>query len=120
MRDPTRGGLAAALCEIAAASRVTISVDEKELLVRPEVMAACDLLGFDPLTVPNEGKMVVICPASVEKLVLGAMKRHPLGRDARVVGEVLAEPQGRVVLRTCMGGQRIVDLPYGEQLPRIC
>ena len=120
MRDPTRGGLAAALNEIAAASRVCMMIDEKQLPVRPEVIAACDIMGFDPITVPNEGKMVVICPASVAELVLGAMKRSPLGREARIIGDVVGKPEGRVILRTRTGGQRIVDLPYGEQLPRIC
>ena len=120
MRDPTRGGLAAALNEIAAASRVCIVLDESQLPVRSEVMAACDIMGFDPVTVPNEGKMVVICPASVAETILEAMKRNPLGREACIIGEAVAQPQGRVVLQTRTGGRRIVDLPYGEQLPRIC
>jgi hydrogenase expression/formation protein HypE len=120
MRDPTRGGLAAALNEIALASKVCILLDERQLPVQQGVMAACDLLGFDPISVPNEGKMVVICPALVVESVLKAITKNPLGREARVIGEVVPEPVGRVILRTRTGGQRIVDLPYGEQLPRIC
>lgn len=120
MRDPTRGGLAAALNEIAAASRVGIVVNENHLPVRREVMAACDIMGFDPIAVPNEGKMLVICPASVADAVLTAMKANALGREACVMGDVVAGPEGRVMLETRAGGRRIVDLPYGEQLPRIC
>jgi hydrogenase expression/formation protein HypE len=120
MRDPTRGGLAAALNEIAAASRVSIIVDEAHVPVRPEVTAACDILGLDPIAVANEGKMLVICPASAEQPVIQAMRRNPLGRDAAVIGDVVGPPPGRVLMRTRTGGERIIDLPYGEQLPRIC
>ena len=120
MRDPTRGGLAAALNEIAMASGVSIVIGESQLPVRREVMAACDIMGFDPITVPNEGKMLIICAAAVAESVLAALKRNPLGRDAGIIGEVVAQPPGRVVMQTRTGGRRIVDLPYGEQLPRIC
>lgn len=120
MRDPTRGGLAAALNEIATASRVCIAVEENQIPVRPEVVAACEIMGFDPITVPNEGKMVFICPASVAGLVVDRLKANPLGQCASIIGEVLPTPPGRVILRTRTGGQRIVELPYGEQLPRIC
>jgi hydrogenase expression/formation protein HypE len=83
-------------------------------------MAACDIMGFDPITVPNEGKMLIICAAAVAESVVAALKRNPLGRDACAIGEVVAQPPGRVVMQTRTGGRRIVDLPYGEQLPRIC
>lgn len=120
MRDPSRGGLAAALNEIASASRVAVLVDEERLPVRSEVRAACDILGLDPIVVPNEGKMVVICPATVADRVVEAMKRNPLGQETAVIGEVAEQPAGRVILRTRIGGHRIVDVPYGEHLPRIC
>jgi len=108
------------LNEIALASNVCIQIDEAQMPVRPEVMAACDILGLDPIGVPNEGKMVVICPASSADIVLTAIKDNPLGREAAVIGEVVSRPPRQVVMRTRTGGRRIIDLPYGEQLPRIC
>jgi hydrogenase expression/formation protein HypE len=120
LRDPTRGGLAAALNELARAARVSIELDEGALPVRPEVRAACEILGLDPLLVANEGKLVACVAAGDADRVLVAMRRHPLGSDAARVGEVVAGPPGRVVVRTTFGTRRVVPMPVGEQLPRIC
>ncbi len=120
MRDPTRGGLAAAVCDIAHAAGVGIRLDERALPINREVQGACDLLGLDPLTIANEGKFLLFCPASQADRVLAAMRQHPLGKDARVIGEVVDKPKGMVLLRTTIGGERIIDLPTGEDLPRIC
>jgi hydrogenase expression/formation protein HypE len=120
MRDPTRGGLAAALNEIAQSSRVGFLIDEGAIPVRPEVAAACELLGLDPLYVANEGKLVaIVAPGGVERL-LPAMRGHALGRDAVVIGEVIADEHCFVQMTTSFGGGRIVDWLAGEQLPRIC
>ncbi|MEE9472190.1 MAG: hydrogenase expression/formation protein HypE [Gemmatimonadota bacterium] len=120
MRDPTRGGVASALNEIAASSGVTITLSEPDVPVSPVVAAACDMLGFDVLSVANEGKVLVVCPESSARQVLDAMQAHPLGREAKVIGSA-GEPRGvGLVLKTSVGGQRIVDMPYGEALPRIC
>lgn len=120
MRDPTRGGVAAALNDIARAAGVSIRVEERALPVSREVQGACDLLGLDPLTIANEGKLLVFCPAEQAERVLAAMRQQPLGKDARVIGEVADQPLGMVLLRTLIGGQRIIDVPTGEDLPRIC
>jgi hydrogenase expression/formation protein HypE len=120
MRDPTRGGLAATLNELAQQSGVGFRIDEDALLVKPEVAAACELLGLDPLYVANEGKLVaVVAPESAEAAV-AAMRAHPLGRDAAIVGEVVADDHRFVQMTTAFGGGRIVDWLSGEQLPRIC
>ena len=120
MRDPTRGGLATTLNEFAAASRNGILLDEAAIPVRPEVRGACSVLGIDPLYVANEGKLVAAVPAAVAAKVLAGMRRHPLGREAAIIGEVVAENPGMVAMRTAFGATRIVDMPVGEQLPRIC
>ncbi|MBM3860074.1 MAG: hydrogenase expression/formation protein HypE [Verrucomicrobia bacterium] len=120
MRDPTRGGLAATVCDIAAASGVGIWLQESALPISAEVRGACDLLGLDPLNIANEGKVVVFCRGTDAGRVLDAMRAHPLGRGARVIGEVTEKPKGMAVLRTAIGGERIVDMPTGEDLPRIC
>ena len=120
LRDPTRGGLGMVVCEVAEACRHDIELDEAKIPVRPEVQGACDLLGLDPLYVANEGKVVVVCAEAVASNVLTAMRAHPLGRSAAVIGRVLDGAKGRVTLRTTIGGRRVVDPPYGEQLPRIC
>ncbi len=119
LRDPTRGGLATALNEIARQSGVEIEVEEESVPVRPAVAAACELLGLDPLYVANEGKMIVIAPAEVADAALLAMKSHPLGAEAARIG-VVNEGRGRVLLRTALGTHRILDRHVGEQLPRIC
>jgi hydrogenase expression/formation protein HypE len=120
MRDPTRGGLAASLNELAQQSEVTIVLDEKAIPVRPEVEAACEMLGFDPMHVANEGKLVAFVPQAEAGAVLAAMRENSYGRDACLIGRVEAGPEPRVLLETGIGGTRIVDTPAGELLPRIC
>lgn len=120
LRDPTRGGLATSLCEIAAASSVGIEVDAEALLVREDVKGACEILGLDPLFVANEGKLVAFVPGESTAAVLRAMRLRPEGRDARVIGRAVAGHAGMVLLRTEIGGTRVLDLPFTEQLPRIC
>lgn len=120
LRDPTRGGLAASLNEIAGAARVGIEIDERELPVRPEVAAACEILGMDPLYVANEGKLAAIVPEADADALLSAMRAHPLGADSARIGRVTAEHPGVLVARTGIGGTRVVDMQVGEQLPRIC
>jgi hydrogenase expression/formation protein HypE len=121
LKDPTRGGLAAAVNEIAEASRLRIRVEETAVPVRPAVAGACDTLGLDVMNVANEGKFVVIVPAAEAEAALAAMRGHPLGKEAAEIGEVLpAGPGPRVTLRTSIGGERVLEMPYGEDLPRIC
>jgi hydrogenase expression/formation protein HypE len=120
LRDPTRGGLASALNEIARASQVSIVLEERKLPVPPDVRAACEILGLDPLYVANEGKLVAIVPAAVADELLAAMRAHPQGRNATIIGQVAGENPGLVVARTGIGGTRVVDMQVGEQLPRIC
>ena len=120
MRDPTRGGLASALNEIAQQSQVGIELEETSIPVREEVQAACEILGLDPMYVANEGKLVAIVAAERAGEVLQAMRRHPLGGEARVIGTVKREHAGMVTMRTALGTSRIVDMLAGDQLPRIC
>ncbi|MEM9588926.1 MAG: hydrogenase expression/formation protein HypE [Planctomycetota bacterium] len=120
MRDPTRGGLAGCLNEIATASRCGIEIDESAVPVDESVRAACEFLGLDPMQVANEGKLVAIVPASSAEQALVAMQSHPLGRRAAIIGSVIADPHHLVVARTLVGANRIVPMPLGEQLPRIC
>jgi hydrogenase expression/formation protein HypE len=120
LRDPTRGGLAAALNELASQSGVSIVLGEEALPVRPEVEAACEMLGFDPLHVANEGKVVAFVPDADAERVLDAMRSAPYGSDAVRIGRVEADPAGQVVMETGIGGVRFVDAPSGELLPRIC
>ena len=120
LKDPTRGGVAAVLNELAHATGVTIELNESALPIKPPVLGACHMLGLDPLIVANEGKMVVVCDPAVSDAALAAMRAHPLGRDAAVIGEVVASDRALVTLRTRVGGTSIVQMPYGQQLPRIC
>ncbi|MEU3778228.1 hydrogenase expression/formation protein HypE [Streptomyces sp. NPDC032472] len=120
LRDPTRGGLAAALCEIAASAGTGVVVNEGRVPVPETVRNACAILGLDPLYVANEGKLVAFVPREHADAVLDAMHAHPLGRRAAVIGEAVEAHPGIVVARTGLGGTRVVDLPIGEQLPRIC
>jgi hydrogenase expression/formation protein HypE len=120
LRDPTRGGLATTLNELARQSGCGIVLAESSIPVRPEVAAACEFLGLDPLYVANEGKLVAICaPDDVDRL-LSAMRSHPLGRDAAIIGEAIVDPHHFVQMDTSFGGRRVVDWLTGEQLPRIC
>jgi hydrogenase expression/formation protein HypE len=120
LRDPTRGGLATVLNELALAAELAIAVDEQALPVKPEVNAACEILGIDPLYVANEGKLVAIVAPDDAEAGLEALRAHPLGADAALVGEVRAEPEGLVLLDTAFGGSRVVDMLVGDPLPRIC
>ena len=120
LRDPTRGGVATTLNEIALASEVCIEIEEERIPVREEVKGACEILGLDPLYVANEGKLIAIVGTDAADAVVARMREHVYGRDACIIGEVKAEPQGIVAMRTGFGGTRIVDMLVGEQLPRIC
>lgn len=120
LRDPTRGGAASTLNEIAKASRVGIVLDERALPIPPAVRAACEFLGLDPLYVANEGKLIALVPAAQADAVLAAMRQHPAGQRATKIGHVTAQHPGLVVAKTGIGGTRVVDMMLGEQLPRIC
>jgi hydrogenase expression/formation protein HypE len=120
LRDPTRGGLATTLNEIAAQSRCGMVIRERDVPVKAQVNAACEFLGLDPLYVANEGKLIAIVPQAKAELLLSAMRAHPLGRDAALIGEVVEDPLHFVQLETSFGGRRNVDWLTGEQLPRIC
>ncbi len=120
LRDPTRGGVATTLKEIALQSEVAITLDERALPLKGPVRGVCALLGLDPLYVANEGKMLVFVAADAAERVLGRMRRHPLGSEAAIIGEVTAAGEGRVRMETVVGGLRAVEMLAGEQLPRIC
>jgi len=120
IRDATRGGLATLLNEVAAASGVSIEIDEARTPLREEVKGFCEILGLDPLYLANEGKIAVVAPPEEAGRALAALRAHPLGREAVVIGSVMAGEPGRVAMRTLVGGRRIVDMLLGEQLPRIC
>ncbi len=120
MRDPTRGGVTASLCEIAASAHVGVEYDERAVPVPPAVAAACSFLGLDAMNVANEGKLVAFVPPEGVDAVMNAMHAHPLGRGACVIGRVVDAHPGVVVATTAFGARRVVDVPLGEQLPRIC
>jgi hydrogenase expression/formation protein HypE len=120
MRDPTRGGVSAALNEAAAASGVGIRLRESALPVRPEVRGACEMLGLDPLYVANEGKLLAVAPANEAARLLAVMQSHTLGKNAAIIGDVVAEPSRMVTMQSIVGGERVVPMISGEQLPRIC
>jgi hydrogenase expression/formation protein HypE len=120
LRDATRGGLAAVLNELATASNAGIEFDEKAVPVLPEVNAACEMLGLDPFYIANEGKMIIVVPKDKAEAVLMSMRNHPLGKNSNIIGYVVENHPGLVTARTSIGGMRVVDLPAGELLPRIC
>lgn len=120
LKDPTRGGVATGLNEIAINANVAIALDELAIPVPQPVRGACEILGLDPLTIANEGKMIVLVPAEEAETALNSMRQHPLGKEAAIIGEVLAEPEGMVFLRTDIGGTRVLDMLVGDPLPRIC
>ena len=120
LRDPTRGGLATTLNELAVQSKVGIRIEEEKMPVREEVLAACEMLGLDPLYIANEGKLVSIVPAEDANAVLKAMQGNRYGENAAIIGEVGAEHTGRVVMKTSLGTSRIIDMLVGDPLPRIC
>jgi hydrogenase expression/formation protein HypE len=120
LRDPTRGGVATVLNEIAARSKVGMLLEETAIPVRDTVRGACEILGLDPLYVANEGKLIAIVPPDIADAIVAGMRQHPLGRDAHIVGEVTPSDPGMVLMQTEIGGTRILDTLFGEQLPRIC
>ena len=120
LRDATRGGLATVLNEFAISSKVGMRLQERALPLKAEVRGACEMLGLDVLYMANEGKLVAVVPRASADAVLAAMRTHPAGAEAVIVGEVLAEPAGHVILNTLFGGERVIDMLVGEQLPRIC
>jgi hydrogenase expression/formation protein HypE len=120
LKDPTRGGVATSLNEIALASEVSIALDEHAIPVRADVRGACEILGLDPLTIANEGKLLAIVAPEGAEAALAAMRAHPLGQAAAIIGEVRAEPAAMVFLRTDIGGTRVLDMLVGDPLPRIC
>ena len=120
LRDPTRGGVASTLNEISVRSGVGMMLQEQEIPVRDTVRGACEMLGLDPLYVANEGKLLAVVSAELEPKILQRMQSHPQGRESRVIGQVLEAPQGMVLMKTSIGGTRVVDTLFGEQLPRIC
>jgi hydrogenase expression/formation protein HypE len=120
MRDPTRGGISSACNEIAARSQVGMVLEERAIPLREEVHGACELLGLDPLYVANEGKLIAIVDPAMAGELLAVMRKHPLGKEAQIIGTVTAKHPGQVFLRTQLGTTRIVDMLSGDQLPRIC
>lgn len=120
MRDPTRGGLATSLNEIALQSNIGIEIYEEKIIIDQAVESACEIMGFDPLYVANEGKVIVIVDNKCSNEVLEAMHNHPYGKRANIIGKVISDPKGRVLMRTQLGTSRIVDMLSGEMLPRIC
>lgn len=120
LRDPTRGGVASALNEIASSSNVGVKIYEERIPLSEEVRGACEILGLDPLYVANEGKLIAFVPAGDSDKILRVMQSHPLGKDSVVIGEVVSDHPGTVIMRSRIGGNRVVDMISGEQLPRIC
>jgi hydrogenase expression/formation protein HypE len=120
MRDATRGGLATVLCELAQQHQVGIALDEAAIPVRESVLGLCELLGFDPLYVANEGKVAMVVKRTDAEQTLEAMRQHSLGNASAIIGEIVDQHPGKVVLHTAVGGKRIVDMLSGAQLPRIC
>jgi hydrogenase expression/formation protein HypE len=120
LRDPTRGGLATTLNEIACQSEMCIQIREKTIPVLPAVRTACDMLGFDPLYVANEGKVIIILPEAQVEKALKVLYKHRYGKKAQRIGEVKESPKGRVLLQTALGTNRILETLSGEMLPRIC
>ena len=120
LRDPTRGGLATTLNEIALQSQVGIRIFEEDLPVAAEVQGVCEILGLDPIYVANEGKFVLFCRPQQAEIILSILHIHPYGKNARIIGQVIDQPKGKVVMETLIGGQRLIDMLAGEQLPRIC
>ena len=120
MRDPTRGGLASSLNEIADTATIGISIEENIIPISEEVKGACEILGLDPLYIANEGKMVAFVSGDVADEMLNEIRKHSLGKEAEIIGKVTADNPGTVIMKTSIGSNRIVDMISGEQLPRIC
>ena len=120
LRDPTRGGLSTTLNEIALSSNVEIEINEDDIPIQEEVRAACEILGYDPLYLANEGKLVVFVPSEIAPNILKKMRKNRYGKESKIIGRVIKKSEGKVYLNTTIGGKRIVDMLTGEQLPRIC
>jgi len=120
LRDPTRGGLSTTLNEIALSSKVDVEINEGDIPIQEEVRAACEILGYDPLYLANEGKLVAFIPSEIAPDMLKKMKENKYGKESRIIGRVVKKSEGKVYLNTTIGGKRIVDMLTGEQLPRIC
>jgi hydrogenase expression/formation protein HypE len=120
MRDPTRGGVSSALNELADASRVGVELIEAALPLRPEVKSACEMLGLDPLYVASEGKLIAVVPPGDTDRLIATMRTHPLGHNAAVIGTVVDDHPGMLTMHSLVGGERVVTMLAGEQLPRIC
>jgi hydrogenase expression/formation protein HypE len=120
LKDPTRGDVATALNEIATTSGVTIAIKESAIPVRAETRGACEILGIDPLCIANEGKLLAVVPPQFANEIVAALQKYSSGKEARIIGEVWAEPKGLVFLQTEIGGNRVVDMLVGDPLPRIC
>jgi len=120
LRDPTRGGLSTTLNEIALSSKVDVEINEDDIPIQEEVRAACEILGYDPLYLANEGKLVAFIPSEIAPDMLKKMKENKYGKESKIIGRVVKKSEGKVYLNTAIGGKRIVDMLTGEQLPRIC
>ena len=120
LRDPTRGGLSTSLNEIALSSKVDVEINEGDIPIQEEVRAACEILGYDPLYLANEGKVVAFIPSEIAPNILKKMRKNRYGKESKIIGRVVKESEGKVYLNTTIGGKRIVDMLTGEQLPRIC
>jgi len=120
LRDPTRGGLSTSLNEIALSSKVDVEINEGDIPIQEEVRAACEILGYDPLYLANEGKLVAFVPSEIAPNILKKMRKNRYGKESKIIGRVVKESEGKVCLNTTIGGKRIVDMLTGEQLPRIC
>jgi len=120
MRDPTRGGLCASLCELTTDRRWGIRLDEDQIPVRKEVAGLCEILGYDPLSIANEGKVIVIASKRTAPEILDKIRQHSFGQEAAIIGEIVGDHSGKVCLQTMVGGLRVLDIPLGEDLPRIC
>ena len=120
LRDPTRGGLSTTLNEIAQSSKVDVEINEGDIPIQEEVRAACEILGYDPLYIANEGKLVAFIPSEIAPDIIKKMKENKYGKESKIIGRVAKKSEGKVYLNTIIGGKRIVDMLTGEQLPRIC
>lgn len=120
LRDPTRGGLSTSLNEIALSSKVDVEINEGDIPIQEEVRAACEILGYDPLYLANEGKLVAFVPSEIAPNILKKMRKNRYGKESKIIGRVVKESEGKVYLNTTIGGKRIIDMLTGEQLPRIC
>jgi hydrogenase expression/formation protein HypE len=120
MRDATRGGMATVACELASKINMGILLDENSVPVNESVQAICEIFGFDPLFLANEGKVMIVAPQDKAEIVVAELKKDSLGQNAAIIGEITSENAGKVILKTTTGGKRILDVPAGAQLPRIC